>query len=215
MPPLVWAGSDRRVGLTEAGGQHCSDRIMLMSGNRVGLALMRTQDVPTIARWNQNLEFTARLGTPGEAHTVEMRQEAYDKNARMRPDSAEFAVVELGTGRLVGFGGLFDITRALVATMFVGIGEASARGKGYGTEASRLICEYGFFFRNLHSIKVEVHSYNDAARRVYERLGFKLVGHLRGANLLNNQRYDEIIMDLLRSECQPRHLARFQGLESR
>jgi|KBSSwiStaDraftv2_1062776.scaffolds.fasta_scaffold01733_4 RimJ/RimL family protein N-acetyltransferase len=185
-----------------------------MSGSSVGLALMRADDVPIIARWNQDLEFTARLATPGEAHTLEMRQEAYNKNSRMKPDSAEFAVIELSTGRLVGFGGLFDISRALVATMFVGIGEASVRRRGYGTEASRLICEYGFFFHNLHSIKVEVHAYNDAARRVYERLGFKLVGRLRGANMLNNRRYDEIIMDLLRSELELRHAARFRCLEN-
>jgi RimJ/RimL family protein N-acetyltransferase len=175
---------------------------------------MRADDVPIIARWNQDLEFTARLATPGEAHTLEMRQEAYNKNSRMKPDSAEFAVIELSTGRLVGFGGLFDISRALVATMFVSIGEASVRGRGYGTEGSRLICEYGFFFRNLHSINVEVHAYNDAATRVYERLGFKLVGRLRGANLLNNRRYDEIIMDLLRSELELRHAARFRCLEN-
>ena len=142
-----------------------------------------------------------------------MRQEAYNRNSRFRPDGAEFAVVELGSSRLVGFGGLFDITRAQVATMFVGIGEATARRKGFGTEATRLICEYGFFFRNLHSIKVEVHQYNDAARRVYERLGFKIVGRLRGANLLNNRRFDEIIMDLLRSEFELRHVVRFTGLE--
>ena len=185
-----------------------------MTGNSVGLALMRAEDVPTIARWNQDLEFTARLGTPGEAHTLEMRQEAYKQNSRPKPDSAEFAVIELGTGRLVGFGGLFDITRALAATMFVGIGEATLRRKGFGTEASRLICEYGFFFRNLHSIKVEVHEYNGAARRVYERLGFKTVGRLRGANLLNNRRYDEIIMDMLHSEFELKHVARFQSLES-
>ena len=122
-------------------------------------------------------------------------------------------MVELGTGQLVGFGGLFDITRALVATMFVGIGETAARRKGYGTEAGRLICEYGLFFRNLHSIKVEVHEYNGSARRMYERLGFKIVGRLRGANLLNNRRYDEIIMDLLRSEFELKHIANFQGLE--
>jgi RimJ/RimL family protein N-acetyltransferase len=187
---------------------------MVMTGDSVGLALMCAEDVATIARWNQNLEFTARLGTPGEAHTLEMRQETYNRNSRIKPDSAEFAVIELGTDRLVGFGGLFDITRALVATMFVGIGEASVRRKGYGTEASRLICEYGFFFRNLHGIKVEVHAYNDTARRVYERLGFRLVGHLRGANLLNNRRYDEIIMDLLRTEFEPKYVTRFKGLES-
>jgi RimJ/RimL family protein N-acetyltransferase len=191
-----------------------SARVMMMTGNKVGLALMRAEDVPTIARWNQDLEFTARLGTPGEAHTLEMRQEAYNKNSRIKPDSAEFAVIELGTGCLVGFGGLFDITRALVATLFVGMGEATLRRKGFGTEASRLVCEYGFFFRNLHSIKVEVHEYNDAARRVYERLGFKTVGRLRGANLLNNHRYDEIIMDLLRSEFELKHVGRFEGLES-
>lgn len=200
--------------MTEIDGQKSSDRVILMAGNNVGLALMRAEDVPTIARWNQDLEFTALLGTPGEAHTFEMREEAYKQNSRIKPDSAEFAVIELGTGRLVGFGGLFDITRALVATMFVGIGEAAIRRKGYGTEASRLICEYGFFFRNLHSIKVEVHEYNGAAKRVYERLGFKTVGRLRGANLLNNHRYDEIIMDLLRSEFELRHVARFKGLDS-
>jgi RimJ/RimL family protein N-acetyltransferase len=187
---------------------------MIMTGNSVGLALMRAEDVPTFARWNQDLEFTALLGTPGEAHTLEMRQEAYRQNSRMKPDSVEFAVMELSTGRLAGFGGLFDITRALVATMFVGIGEAALRRRGYGTEASRLICEYGFFFRNLHSIKAEVHEYNGEARRVYERLGFKTVGRLRGANLLNNRRYDEIIMDLLRSDLELKHVARFQGLES-
>ena len=190
-----------------------SDRVIVMAGDCAGLALMRAEDAPTIARWNQDLEFTARLGTPGEAHTLELRQEAFKQNSRIRPDSAEFAVIELSTGRLVGFGGLFDITRALVATMFVGIGETALRKKGFGTEASRLICEYGFFFRNLHSIKVEVHEYNGAARRVYERLGFKTVGRLRGANLLNNRRYDEIIMDLLRTEFNLKHVARFQALE--
>jgi len=188
-------------------------RPLLMTGGAVGLSLMRAEDVPTIARWNQDLEFTARLGTPGEAHTVEMRHEFYNQNSRPKAGGAEFCVIELNSGRVVGFGGLFDITRAMTATLFVGIGDAELRGRGFGTEASRLICEYGFFFRNLHSIKVEVHEYNHAARRVYERLGFKLAGRLRGVNLLNNRRYDEIIMDLLRSEFELKHVARFQPLE--
>ncbi len=188
-------------------------RAMLMSGKAVGLALMRTEDVPIFARWNQDLEFTARIGTPGEAHTIEMREDFFKENSRVNGDGVEFAVIELGTGRLVGFGGLFDISRAMIGNMFVGIGEADAQRKGYGMEAARLICEYGFFFRSLHSIKVEVHEYNHPARRVYERLGFKVAGRLRGANLLNGRRYDEIIMDLLRSELELKHVDRFLGLE--
>jgi RimJ/RimL family protein N-acetyltransferase len=189
-------------------------RPILLEGHKVGLALMLKEDVPALARWNQDLEFTARMGSPGEAHSLEMRQEFYDKNARMRPDSVEFAVLLLLTGQLIGFGGLYDISRVMTATLFVGIGEREHWGKGLGTEATRLICEYGFFFRSLHSIKVEVNGYNRRAIRVYERLGFKLVGRLRDAIVMNGIRHDRVIMDLLRHELTLEHVARFQSLDS-
>jgi RimJ/RimL family protein N-acetyltransferase len=114
---------------------------------------------------------------------------------------------------LIGFGGLFDISRALTATLFVGIGERPLWSMGYGTEATRLICEYGFFFRNLHSIKVEVNGYNRRALRVYERLGFRLVGRLCGAILLSGSRHDQVLMDLLRDEFPLQHVAAFASLE--
>ncbi len=199
--------------MAEVADQDTTRRAMILTGERVGLSVMQTQDVPTIALWNQNLDFTARLGVPGEAHTLEARQDFYERNSRITADSAEFSIIALDTGQLVGFGGLFDITRAMTATMFVGIGDCDQRKKGFGTEVSRLICEYGFFFRSLHSIKVEVHEYNAEARRLYERLGFKIVGRLRGANLLNNRRYDEVIMDLLHSDLDLKHVGRFQSLE--
>jgi RimJ/RimL family protein N-acetyltransferase len=189
-------------------------RPILLEGHKVGLALMLKEDVPTLARWNQDLEFTARMGGPGEAHSLEMRQEFYDKNARMRADSVEFAVLLLATGQLIGFGGLFDISRAMTATLFVGIGEREHWGQGLGTEATRLICEYGFFFRSLHSVKVEVNGYNRRAIRVYERLGFKPVGRLRDVIVMNGNRYDQVIMDLLRHELTMEHVARFKNLDS-
>ena len=70
-------------------------RPLRMKGHQLGLALMHQDDVPIIARWNQDLEFTANIGTPGEAHSIEMRREFYERNARMRPDSVEFAVILL------------------------------------------------------------------------------------------------------------------------
>jgi RimJ/RimL family protein N-acetyltransferase len=188
-------------------------RPLLLKGDRVGLALMRRDDVAAIAEWHQNLGFTANMGNPGEAQSLEAREEFFDQNARMRPDSAEFAVILISTSELIGFGGLFDVTRGLTATMFAGIGQRAHQSKGYGTEACRLICEYGFFFRSLHSIKVEVNGYNRRAIRVYERLGFKPAGRLRGVILLNGKRYDQVIMDLLRDEFPLMHASQFEGLE--
>lgn len=173
---------------------------MILTGDKVGLALMQASDVLTLARWYQDLDFTARLGTPGEIQGLEDRQEAFERNARIGPTSAEFAVIHADTGRLVGFGGLFDITRALTATLFIAIGEARDRRQGWGREACHLICDYGFLFRSLHAIKVEVHGYNLSALRMYERVGFRPAGRLRGANLLNGTRHDEVLLDLLRDE---------------
>jgi RimJ/RimL family protein N-acetyltransferase len=73
-----------------------NSRPLLMTGNSVALSAMRPEDVPIFARWNQDLEFTARIGTPGGVHTVEMRQEAYSRNSKFRADGVEFAVIELG-----------------------------------------------------------------------------------------------------------------------
>src|SRR5262249_45376627 len=134
------------------------------------------------------------------------------QNARMRPDSVEFAVLELATARLVGFGGLFDIGRNMAANLFVGIGESDCRGRGYGTEATCLICEYGFFFPSLHTIKVEGNRYNRAAIRMYQRGGFKPAGRLRGVILLDGCRYDQILMDAVRDEFPIRYVESFRGL---
>jgi RimJ/RimL family protein N-acetyltransferase len=187
-------------------------RPLLVQGDAVGLAMMRKEDIPAVTRWNQDLEFTALLGTPGEIHSLEMREKFFNQNASPRGDSIEFAVLLVAGRRLIGFGGLSDITRALTATLFVGIGEPDCRNKGYGTEATRLICEYGFFFRSLHSIKVEVNSYNQAAIRLYERLGFKRAGRLRGTIFFNGQRFDQVILDLLRDELELRHIGRFRRM---
>jgi RimJ/RimL family protein N-acetyltransferase len=58
-----------------------------------------------------------------------------------------------------------------------------------------------------------VNGFNRAALDVYERLGFKPVGRLRGTLLLNGRRYDEIIMDLLRDEFEAQHVEEFRSLE--
>jgi RimJ/RimL family protein N-acetyltransferase len=211
---VYWIAQELEASMVRVADHDHMRRTMILTGEHVGLSLMQAQDVPTIAQWNQDLDFTARMGVPSEAHTLEARQDFFERNSRITDGSAEFSIIALDSGQLVGFGGLFDITRAMTATMFVGIGDPARRKRGYGTEATRLICEYGFFFRSLHSIKVEVHAYNAEARRLYERLGFKIVGRLRGANLLNNRRYDEIIMDLLHCELDLKYVGRFQTLEN-
>jgi RimJ/RimL family protein N-acetyltransferase len=73
-------------------------------------------------------------------------------------------------------------------------------GKGAGTEAARLMLEYGFNVLELHRIDLEVFTFNPRAIHVYEKLGFKREGVRREVLLLEGTYHDSIVMGLLRYE---------------
>jgi RimJ/RimL family protein N-acetyltransferase len=80
------------------------------------------------------------------------------------------------------------------------------QGKGYGTEAMKLMLDYAFGDLNLHRIELNVYSYNERAIHVYERLGFKKEGVQRDALFYNHQYHDSIIMSMLEDEYRERYV---------
>jgi hypothetical protein len=77
------------------------------------------------------------------------------------------------------------------------IGEKDCWGKGYGTEATRLICRYGFNKMRLHRILLWVADANTAAIRVYEKVGFVEEGRARDTIRHEGKWHDMILMCLL------------------
>src|SRR5690606_35727569 len=88
------------------------------------------------------------------------------------------------------------------------IGEKDAWGKGYGTEATRLMLAYGFDVLGLQNIMLRVYANNPAGVRAYERAGFRKVGVLRNAMPLGRVRVDEILMDAIPDDIPPSDLQR-------
>ena len=80
------------------------------------------------------------------------------------------------------------------------IGEKKFWAKGFGTEATRLIIEYGFFRLNLHRIYLGVFAEHKGAIRSYEKVGFKIEGCMREDLFQDGQYKDHLWMGLLRSE---------------
>ncbi len=74
-------------------------------------------------------------------------------------------------------------------------------GKGYVSEAVKLILEYAFKYLNLVKVYAHVVSGNKASARVLEKNGFKLVGKYRKHLHIPNEGYkDVLVYDLLREE---------------
>lgn len=82
-------------------------------------------------------------------------------------------------GQIVAMGGLTNINRYTnKAELYVFVNPYLQRG-GLGTQATKVLCKYGFEILNLDKIYLETNEDNCAAKRVYEKCGFKLEGVLR------------------------------------
>jgi RimJ/RimL family protein N-acetyltransferase len=112
-----------------------------------------------------------------------------------------YSIVALDTGAHIGAGGLFRISpEHRHAELSVLIGEASYRGRGYGTDATRALCRLAFDRMNLVRVSLTVFPENVAARRAYERVGFVEEGVQRRAMWKRGAWHDLVHMALLREE---------------
>jgi RimJ/RimL family protein N-acetyltransferase len=179
-----------------------SERKYVLESERLGFVTMIREDIPTMTAWFQNLEHVTYIyGATGRPMTLDAETKWFEEAVTPSDSVVTFGILELETKRLIGTCSLMDINPVNgLATLGIGIGETEFWGKGYGTEAVKLLVEYGMFFLNLHNIKLEVFGFNPRAIRAYEKAGFSLVGRRRAARLLGGERYDDIIMDITRDE---------------
>ncbi|HEX2863259.1 MAG TPA: GNAT family protein [Deinococcales bacterium] len=177
-----------------------SEPVYAVQSDKVGLGVPREEGLADITRWFQNLEMTAYLGSIGRAYTATNERAWLDRVLAGPEGEAHFFIYARPEGRLVGTCGLFAFTPSGTATLGICIGDPEAWGRGYGSEAVRLLVQYGMYFRNLHAVNLRVLGFNRRAVRAYEKAGFRVAGRLRGAILMGHERFDEIWMDITRDE---------------
>lgn len=113
----------------------------------------------------------------------------------------DLAIVSRETGEFLGEVVLNDIDELNRSASFrIGLKGASQFGRGYGSEAARLMLGYGFGTFGLNRIGLEVFAFNPRAIHVYEKLGFKREGVLREVLYADGDYHDAIVMSLLRRE---------------
>jgi RimJ/RimL family protein N-acetyltransferase len=111
-----------------------------------------------------------------------------------------FGVAAKDDQRLIGIVALKDInTLNQTAEFYIKIDE-NEHGKGYGTEATRLMIQYGFTELNLNRIQTQDMDENIAGWRADEKAGFKHEGTMREAIYRFGRYHDVRVYSILRSE---------------
>jgi [ribosomal protein S5]-alanine N-acetyltransferase len=134
-------------------------------------------------------------------NTLERQLEFYRTGIAASTTKIQLGILPTGANAIVGVVSLSGIDWMNRKAEFgIMIGEASARGKGYGTEACLLLVQHGFERLSLNKIYLGVHAAHTAAIRSYEKAGFRIDGVLRDDVLLNGVYADTVQMSMLARE---------------
>jgi RimJ/RimL family protein N-acetyltransferase len=121
-------------------------------------------------------------------------------------ESRVFSLRALADDKLIGIIEINRIMRQARHCMFwYAIGDADYRGRGYGSDALRVLLKFAFLEMNLNRVGLEVMSYNTAALTAYERIGFVREGVQREVVYRDGAYYDIIGMGMLRREWEARY----------
>jgi RimJ/RimL family protein N-acetyltransferase len=181
--------------------------IVNIIGERVALGPRRRDHIPLHQRWANDFAIARNLGPFGPV-TIE-RETAHYERIATADDYLSFTIYERASWRPVGSTELMHVEyRNGCADFGIFIGEAEARGKGYGTETTRLMLDYAFVALGLRNVALTVAEWNVAGQQAYAKAGFREYGRRRQCWPMGGRWWDEIHMDALATEFESPVLGR-------
>lgn len=169
---------------------------MMLKGKKVILRPIRLSDAERFVKWFNDKEVNKFLNYRSLTLKAEKKY-IKDRLAGKMPDALHFCI-DTTEGVHIGATSLDSINNFhRRATFGIIIGDKKYWNKGYGSEAAKLILNYGFKKLKLHRIDLDVYTYNPRAIKVYKRLGFKEEGRKIEYTKLGKKFYDAITMSLL------------------
>jgi RimJ/RimL family protein N-acetyltransferase len=166
------------------------------SDSPVRLTPLEEADLPVLFEWINNRELVLLSSAYKPVSAAEHRR--WFDEIRERRDAYIFAIRTQDDSRPIGTCQLHNVSRThRSAELQIRIGDSGARGRGFGTEAVRLLVQFGFRELELHRIYLHVFATNTTAQRTYEKVGFVREGLLRDAAFVDGKYVDTVIMSIL------------------
>ena len=171
-------------------------------GTKIYLRPLEEDDAAVCHPWLNDPEAWRTLAVRGRPNT-EARSREYIRALDPTRDQV-FAIVTREDEQYVGNCGLHAIDAVdRHATLGIVIGRKECWGRGFGTEALRLLCRHAFETLNLHKVCLASYALNERALRMYARVGFQVEGRRREQVFIEGRWVDEVVLGLLAGELRP------------
>ncbi|GAA5345117.1 UDP-4-amino-4,6-dideoxy-N-acetyl-beta-L-altrosamine N-acetyltransferase [Planifilum fimeticola] len=174
---------------------------MRFETERIRLRKMTTEDAAIYHKWRNDPDVMRTTAPLLDVYRMEETEEFVQQVILGSPSSKCYFMIEKQSEKPIGVISLINIDyKNRNAECIIDIGEKAAWGKGYGTEAMKLLLDYGFLEMNLHRISLRVFSFNSRAIKLYEKLGFQQEGRSREAIFRDGAWHDIIHMAILQRD---------------
>jgi len=118
-----------------------------------------------------------------------------------RPEAQGFFIWHVPSETFIGTAKLDNISRfSRTAWDGIMIGDRSYQGRGFAKNIYRVILAYGFTYLDLFRISGGCNEHNFAMIKTFRRIGYRLEGRLRCADLILGKRSDHLYFGILKKE---------------
>ncbi|PIQ23292.1 UDP-4-amino-4,6-dideoxy-N-acetyl-beta-L-altrosamine N-acetyltransferase [bacterium (Candidatus Blackallbacteria) CG17_big_fil_post_rev_8_21_14_2_50_48_46] len=155
-------------------------------------------DLQNTLRWRQDPLLVENLGEPFRYINPETEAAWFEAYLQNRAQNVRLAICESETQTHIGNLNLTQIHAVHRSAEFsILIGEAEARGKNYGTLATRLGLKHAFEDLHLNRVYLQHREDNLAAHTLYLKTGFQVEGCLRQAYFKQGHYLNAVVMSIL------------------
>jgi [ribosomal protein S5]-alanine N-acetyltransferase len=178
---------------------------MEIQGKEIYVKIFESSDAEELLRLEEKNKNFFQTYTPIRTHdfyTLEGQMNRIEENKdKIDPDQYSFGIYLMETRELIGKVTLSEILRGPLQSCFIGYYlDKNHNGKGYMTEAVRLVVSYAFGELKLHRIEAGVMPHNMGSIKVLEKAGFHKEGIAKKNVKINGVWQDHQVLAILNEE---------------
>ena len=169
-----------------------------LEGEHVYISPMNPGDAEIYTKWLNDPEIVKYLSVHNGLISLLGEKDYLEEFSKQE---FHLCIVKKENDELIGSIALEEIDyKSGTAALGIFIGDVKNLGKGYGTEAIKLLTKYAFDHLRLHSIYLRTLDTNERAQKSYEKCGFKEFGRRHESMFIDGKYHDLVYMELINKE---------------
>ncbi len=158
----------------------------------MNLRIIEREDLSLVKKWVNDLEFA------GEYEEISQETKADLEKQYDQLTEGQWFFVEKKDGSRIGYVAHYTVSGKLTEIGYSLV--PSERGKGYGTEAIKIVVDYLFLSKDIVRIQANTDPRNAASQRVLEKAEFEKEGIMRKSFFCRGEWRGTTLFSILREE---------------